>query len=152
MSAKLIAMMLCLAMSISMGAVAAGEEIQDEPIASEGTQPPSEGGEGTETPPEGGDGTENPPEGGDGTENPPDDGTLKVSDELLRVLKQLEGFSPYAFWDYKQWSIGYGSECPKGMEEYYQKIPSPRNTRKNSCVGNWITLRERSTILSKEMS
>ena len=48
---------------------------------------------------------------------------MKVSDELLRVLKQLEGFSPYAYWDYKQWSIGYGSECPEGMETYYQSNP-----------------------------
>ena len=153
MSTKLIAMILCLAMIISMGAVATGEEIQDEPTASEGTQPPStegteppegggtEGGTetppegGTETPPEGGTetppegGTETPPEGGTetppegGTETPPDDGTLKVSAELLRVLKQLEGFAPYAYWDYKQWSIGYGSECPKGMETYYQSNP-----------------------------
>lgn len=100
---KLIAIFLCLAMIIPMGAVATGEEIQNDPIASEGTQ--------------------TPPDGGEGTETPPSDGTLKVSDELLRVLKQLEGFSPYAYWDYKQWSIGYGSECPKGMETYYQNNP-----------------------------
>ena len=158
---KFIAIVLCIAVIMSLGAVATGEEFQDSTTASEGTQPPStdggktetpsgggdtetppeggdgtetppEGGDGTETPPEGGDGTETPPEGGDGTETPPeggddietppDDGTMKVSDELLRVLKQLEGFSPYAFWDYKQYSIGYGSKCPTGYEKYYSKV------------------------------
>lgn len=39
-------------------------------------------------------------------------GTMKVSDNMLAVLKKLEGFNPHAYWDYKQWSIGYGSECP----------------------------------------
>lgn len=121
-STKLIAMILCLAMIISMGAVVTGEEIQGDPTASEGAQTPPDGNEGTETPSEGGEGTETPPEGGGGTETPPGDGTMKVSDELLRVLKQLEGFSPYAYWDYKQWSIGYGSKCPAGYESYYSKV------------------------------
>lgn len=53
----------------------------------------------------------------------PDDGTWKVSDEMLRVLKKLEGFAAYAYWDYKQWSIGYGSRCPAGKEKYYQEHP-----------------------------
>lgn len=50
-------------------------------------------------------------------------GTMKISDEMLDVLKQLEGFSPYAYWDYQQYSIGYGSKCPAGYEDYYQKNP-----------------------------
>ena len=144
LSTKLIAMILCIAMIISMGAVATAEEIQDNPPTSEGTQiPPATGEEGAETPPEGSEGTETPPEGGDGEvtppeggedpdtppeggdepETPPDDGKMHVSDELLRVLKLLEGFAPYAYWDYKQYSIGYGSKCPEGMETYYQNNP-----------------------------
>lgn len=54
---------------------------------------------------------------------PPDDGTLKISDEMMVVLKKMEGFAEYAYWDYKQWSIGYGSRCPEGMEKYYQEHP-----------------------------
>ena len=163
LSTKLIAMILCIAMVLSMGAMATAEEIQDDPTASEGapnppdtgeegTEPPEgggdetppEGSEGTETPPEGGDGEVTPPEGGedpdtppeggedpdtppddggDEPETPPDDGKMHVSDELLRVLKLLEGFSAYAYWDYKQYSIGYGSKCPDGMETYYQNNP-----------------------------
>ncbi len=43
--------------------------------------------------------------------------TMKVSDKMLSVLKKLEGFSAYAYWDYKQYSIGYGSKCPD--KKYY---------------------------------
>ena len=122
---KLIAIMLCMAIILSTTIVAAGEEVT----------PPSGGSETTEsTPPES---TPSDPPASEPTDPPaseptdppstepeePEDPTMHVSDELLRVLKQLEGFNPYAYWDYKQWSIGYGSECPKGMEEYYQKNP-----------------------------
>ena len=98
---KLIAIMLCIAIMLSITLVAAGEELGTEPDGTETTEPTPEEKPEQEllTPP------------------------LKVSDALLGVLKQLEGFNPYAYWDYKQWSIGYGSECPKGMEEYYQNNP-----------------------------
>ena len=46
---------------------------------------------------------------------------MKISDEMMSVLKDLEGFNPHAYWDYKQWSIGYGSKCPEGMEDYYRE-------------------------------
>lgn len=41
-----------------------------------------------------------------------DDGLWHVSDNMLTVLKAMEGFAEYAYWDYEQWSIGYGSKCP----------------------------------------
>lgn len=56
-------------------------------------------------------------------ETEPVDESWHVSDEMMAVLKKMEGFAAYAYWDYKQWSIGYGSECPKGKEQYYQKNP-----------------------------
>lgn len=34
-----------------------------------------------------------------------------VSVSLVNLLKGLEGFSPKAFWDYKQYSIGYGTKA-----------------------------------------
>ena len=50
---------------------------------------------------------------------------LDISNEFLRVIKQFEGFSnggrPY--WDYAQYSIGYGSYCPEEMVEYYTNNP-----------------------------
>lgn len=32
-----------------------------------------------------------------------------VSDKLFNFISNLENFDAVAFWDYKQWSIGYGS-------------------------------------------
>lgn len=44
---------------------------------------------------------------------------MKISDEMLEVIKKLEGFNPHSYWDYAQYSIGYGSKCPAGKEDYY---------------------------------
>ena len=135
-SGVLIAIILCMVAVISVTIVAAGEEISSQPTGSVETTPP-ESGEATQpetgstdpsdtttdpletTPTDPSETT--PTEPTEPTE--PEDKTMKVSDELLRVLKELEGFEPYAYWDYKQYSIGYGSKCPEGYETYYQKNP-----------------------------
>lgn len=36
---------------------------------------------------------------------------LSFSDNGVDLLKKYEGYSAKAFWDYKQWSIGYGSKA-----------------------------------------
>jgi GH24 family phage-related lysozyme (muramidase)/uncharacterized protein YraI len=41
-----------------------------------------------------------------------------VSQELLDVLKKLEGYTQYCFWDYQQMSIGYGTVCPGGRTQH----------------------------------
>ena len=50
---------------------------------------------------------------------------LNISNEFLAILKQFEGFmnggKPY--WDYSQYSIGYGSYCPPDKVEYYTNNP-----------------------------
>ena len=44
---------------------------------------------------------------------------LTASQELISVLKEWEGFSRYPYWDYKQWTVGYGTETPSDkLEEY----------------------------------
>ena len=53
-------------------------------------------------------------------------GPFTISDQMMTMLKDLEGFNAHAYWDYSQWSIGYGSRCPAGMEDYYQKNPITR--------------------------
>ena len=74
----------------------------------------------TESIPEDTDPTEPPPSETDPTEPPPEEGTpMTVSDDLIEVLKTMEGFSPVAYWDYSQWTIGYGTKCPEGKEHYY---------------------------------
>ncbi len=39
-----------------------------------------------------------------------------LSADGLAMIKSLEGFYPYAYFDYTQWSIGYGTAC--GQYEY----------------------------------
>ena len=39
---------------------------------------------------------------------------------MVNVLKTMEGFSKRAFWDYAQWTVGYGTECPADKLEYYK--------------------------------
>ena len=46
---------------------------------------------------------------------------MKVSDDLVRILKMEEGFVRYPQWDYGQYSIGYGTRCPDDMLEYYKE-------------------------------
>jgi len=50
---------------------------------------------------------------------PPEEGPMTVSDALIDVLKTMEGFHPVAYWDYSQWTIGYGTKCPEGKEKFY---------------------------------
>ncbi len=50
---------------------------------------------------------------------PDPDAPMTSSPELIDMLKTMEGFAPVAFWDYAQWTIGYGTRCPDGMEHYY---------------------------------
>ena len=49
-------------------------------------------------------------------------GTLNTSESGIALIKELEGFSATAYWDYSQYSIGYGTACdaedyPYGITE-----------------------------------
>lgn len=49
------------------------------------------------------------------------DQVLATSDEAVRILKLEEGFSKTPYWDYAQWTVGYGTKCPDDkLEEYRQ--------------------------------
>ena len=41
---------------------------------------------------------------------------LRTTEEMIALLKSKEGFRATAYWDYSQYSIGYGSACTK--DEY----------------------------------
>ena len=43
-----------------------------------------------------------------------------ASDVLVEVLKKEEGFSAKPYWDYGQYTVGYGTRCPDDMLEEYQ--------------------------------
>ncbi len=47
---------------------------------------------------------------------------MSVSKAFVDVLKKMEGFSALAYWDYSQWTVGYGTQCPADkLEEYKTK-------------------------------
>lgn len=46
---------------------------------------------------------------------------MRTSDMGVEVIKRLEGFAKYPYWDYSQYSVGYGTRCPADKLEYYQK-------------------------------
>ena len=44
---------------------------------------------------------------------------MRASKEAVELLKAEEGFSKKPYWDYAQWTVGYGTKCPDDkLEEY----------------------------------
>ena len=48
-----------------------------------------------------------------------DAAAMTSSVEMVDVLKQMEGFNARAFWDYGQYTVGYGTRCPDDKLSYY---------------------------------
>lgn len=48
-------------------------------------------------------------------------GTMTSSKAFIEVLKKNEGFSAKPYWDYAQYSIGYGTKCPDDILAAYNK-------------------------------
>ena len=46
---------------------------------------------------------------------------LHTSNEGLAILKKMEGFAKYPYYDYGQYSVGYGTFCPTADLERYRK-------------------------------
>lgn len=46
---------------------------------------------------------------------------MTVSDALVEILKQEEGFSAKPYYDYGQYTVGYGTRCPDDMLEEYKE-------------------------------
>ena len=45
--------------------------------------------------------------------------SLSTSSDAVNLLKREEGFSKKPYWDYAQWTVGYGTKCPDDkLEEY----------------------------------
>jgi len=42
-----------------------------------------------------------------------------ISSEGMRILKLEEGFSKKPYWDYSQWTVGFGTCCPSELKDYY---------------------------------
>ena len=43
-----------------------------------------------------------------------DEDVYAISDYGLEMIKEFEGYFKYAYWDYSQWTIGYGTRCEEG--------------------------------------
>ena len=97
-------MTLCVAVTVSVRTLATGEATEDPSNPS--TQDPTESS------------AEEPTEAGYTD--------LKVSEEFVAVLKKLEGFSGVPYWDYSQYTIGYGTRCPdEWLDLYTEENPLP---------------------------
>ena len=113
---KILCLILAAVMCISSVGVLAFADETEPTIADtvpEGTQPvveqePTEGEQVPEQTPE------EPAE-------PEGDGLLHISEEALLILKKEEGFSSKPYWDYSQWTIGYGTKCPDDVLQYYKQ-------------------------------
>ena len=46
---------------------------------------------------------------------------MTMSEEGMQLLKAEEGFSKYPYWDYRQYTVGYGTKCPSDMVDHYKK-------------------------------
>lgn len=44
---------------------------------------------------------------------------MTASDECIRILKLEEGFSKTPYWDFTQYTVGYGTKCPDDMVDFY---------------------------------
>ena len=62
---------------------------------------------------------------------------FKTSDAGVDLIKHFEGFYAYPYWDYKQWTVGYGTRCPDDKLDEYKK--------------NGITKKEAEALLQKEL-
>ena len=44
---------------------------------------------------------------------------MHVSEELVELVKDMEGFDAIPYWDYGQWTVGFGTSCPEEHRERY---------------------------------
>lgn len=51
----------------------------------------------------------------------PEPDVMRTSKDAINVLKGDEGFSTKPYWDYAQWTVGYGTRCPDDKLEYYRE-------------------------------
>ncbi len=50
---------------------------------------------------------------------------MKASYACINMIKDTEGFFAIPYWDYSQWTVGFGSTCPADRLEEYQQTGIP---------------------------
>ncbi len=53
------------------------------------------------------------------------DASVYASQDVINYLKEMEGFSAIPYWDYGQWTVGFGNRCPDEHLERYKKEGIP---------------------------
>ena len=51
----------------------------------------------------------------------PEETGMRASVDCIGILKLEEGFSEKPYWDYTQYTVGFGSRCPDDMLAYYKE-------------------------------
>ena len=46
---------------------------------------------------------------------------MAASADCIEFIKQIEGFHAVPYWDYSQWTVGFGTACSELFLEHYQK-------------------------------
>lgn len=70
---------------------------------------------------------------------------LTASQDCIDLIKETEGFSKYKYWDYSQWTIGYGTGCgaddyPNGITEAEaEKLLKNYVSAFSDCVNNFAS-------------
>ena len=51
---------------------------------------------------------------------------MQVSEKMVKLIEQMEGFDAVPFWDYSQWTVGFGSRCPdEDLDRYRENGITP---------------------------
>lgn len=50
---------------------------------------------------------------------------MKASDDCIQMIQDSEGFRAIPYWDYSQWTVGFGTACPEEDLERYKKEGIP---------------------------
>ena len=68
--------------------------------------------------------------------------TLGASDSCISLLKALEGFSAKPYWDYSQYSVGYGTRCPDEDYDRYMENGIPEEEA-DALLRQYVSISER---------
>ena len=50
---------------------------------------------------------------------------MSASDEMVELIKNMEGFAAKPYWDYGQWTVGFGTKCPEEHRARYTEEGIP---------------------------
>lgn len=50
---------------------------------------------------------------------------MSASDDCIEFIKSVEGFHAIPYWDYAQWTVGFGTACPSTVLQHYLEYGIP---------------------------